>query len=149
SGRKGVPLGFDQEYRTIAWIVRAMAFAAGVAPFDPSNPNNLDIDGTQTTKQIVDSDALSWQQHKDAMTPANNYFGAATSYMVGRGLWSPFCDRPGSEQYHFMTNCPDWQFSYVVFSACLSALLGNSNAQFFLNTVATRYEYVRTNFTLW
>ncbi len=149
AGRRGLPLGFDQEYRAIAWKCRAMAFAAVFTPYNTGT--GLDLDGTKTSQQIRDLSALGWQQHADAMNPANLYFNqnsaGATTYMTTRGLWAPFCDRPQGEQNRYLTNSPEWEFAYIVFSACVAAIAtGDTNARGFLTTVATRYSYFITNF---
>ncbi len=152
----GTCLGFNVEYRAMAWKFCGYAQAALFGPYDPQNPNAIGIDGTHTTKYILDVVTRTTQRVRDIFNPANNYFNAqngnATTFFTG-GSTSAFAGRKFLALYNdfqaqppsavgggkFLIDGPEPHYGYIVYSFIMAHLMGDPNAAWCIDMSAQRW----------
>ncbi len=141
---------FNGEPRTQGWGMRDIAEAAGRVPFDQTgSATTYDFGGTQVAKYIRDIATDNIKIAVDAVNPANNFYGSATTYITNSGFYpaGPNLDTSLGIPGGVYLGYNGYEFQYTVSAFCFAAaLLQDANAKTFLNYFATQQNHVLSTF---
>jgi hypothetical protein len=140
--------------RGAAWGSRDLYIAAGICPYDPTNSGYLPLDGSQSCKYLRDIATNDTAFLAASMNPANNYFGAATTYATGAASrWSsggPNITGCSSDAWSSEYDLSSYQgfFQQLAWNFA-AALLEDANAKTMLTIGSNRFAYVASHYGAW